>query len=358
VTADPGDGGRPGPAPVRADLFLLAGQFPGISPGQALARTLTYALAAEQAGFTGVWIAEHHFGSYGTCPSALTLAGYLLGATTTLRVGTAACVLSSRHPVAVGEEAALLAEVSGGRLDLGVARGGPWVDLEVFGTGLARYQAGFPESLNLLLAWLSGAGKVSADGAHFRFRPVTVVPCPARPVPVWVAATSAETAALAAGAGLPLLLGMHDGTRGTRQLLDRYRAAAGQDPAPHARAHLAYVADTTRQARAALRASMPGWLAAAGASVRIDGTDGPARDPAQYLRQLMAIHPVGDPDLCAQRLTDAITGTGVRHLLLMVEGAGDPAATVENITRLGTQVLPRLRRWQPGPARARPGPVI
>jgi alkanesulfonate monooxygenase SsuD/methylene tetrahydromethanopterin reductase-like flavin-dependent oxidoreductase (luciferase family) len=343
VTADASDGGRPGPAPVRADLFLLAGQFPGTSPAQALASTLTYARAAEQAGFTGVWIAEHHFGSYGSCPSALTLAGYLLGATTTLRVGTAACVLSSRHPVAVGEEAALLSEVSGGRLDLGVARGGPWVDLEVFGTGLARYQAGFPQSLDLLLAWLSGARKVSADSPQFRFRPVTVVPRPARPVPVWVAATSAETAALAAAAGLPLLLGMHDGTRGTRQLLDRYHAVAGHDPAPHARAHLAYVADTTRQARDTLRATMPGLLAAAGTSVRIDGTPGAARDPGQYLRQLMAIHPVGDPDLCARRLTDAIAGTGVRHVMLMVEGAGDAAATVENIARLGTQVIPRLR---------------
>ena len=342
MTADARHGGRPGPAPVRVDLFLLAGQFPGTSAGQSVANTLTYARAAEQAGFTGAWIAEHHFGSYGTCPSALTLAGYLLGATTTLRAGTAACILSSRHPVAVGEEAAILAEVSGGRLDLGVARGGPWVDLEVFGTGLARYETGFPESLDLLRAWLSGAGQVGADGAHFKFRPVTVVPRRSRPVPIWVAATSGETAGLAAAARLPLLLGMHADTPATCLLLDRYRAVAGQEAAPHARAHLAYVATTTRQAREVLQETMPGWLAAAGASTRIDGTPGPARDPHRYLQQLMAIHPVGDPDLCAQRLTDAITGTGVRHLLLMVEGAGNPAATVENITRLGAEVIPRL----------------
>ena len=40
---------------------------------------------------------------------------------------------------------------------------------------------------------------------------------------------------------------------------------------------------------------------------------------------------------------DAVARTGIRHILLMAEGAGDPAATVENITRLGTQVLPRLQ---------------
>jgi alkanesulfonate monooxygenase SsuD/methylene tetrahydromethanopterin reductase-like flavin-dependent oxidoreductase (luciferase family) len=242
----------------------------------------------------------------------------------------------------VGEEAALLTEVSCGRLDLGVARGGPWVDLEVFGTGLDRYETGFPESLALLRTWLSGAGQVSAEGVHFRFRPVSVVPRPARTTPMWVAVTSETTADLAADARLPLLLGMHAATSQVRAVLQRYHALAAGIPAAHARAHLAYVADTTCHARETLQATMPGWLAAAGAATRIDGTPGPARDPAAYLRQLMAIHPVGDPDLCVRRLTNAIASTGIRHILLMVEGAGDPAATVENITRLGSQVIPRL----------------
>jgi hypothetical protein len=38
---------------------------------------------------------------------------------------------------------------------LGVGRGGPWVDLEVFGTGLERFERGFGESLDLLCAALS-----------------------------------------------------------------------------------------------------------------------------------------------------------------------------------------------------------
>jgi hypothetical protein len=170
-----------------------------------------------------------------------------------------------------------------------------------------------------------------------------MTPRPARPVPGGIAATSEATAELAAARNIPLLLGMHATTPETRRLLGRYRSHAGQAPAPHARAHLAYVADTTRQARDALRKTMPGWLATAAGYIRIDGTPGPARDPDSYLQHLMSIHPVGDPDLCARRLADAIDGTGVRHILLMAEGAGDPAATVENITRLGTEVLPALR---------------
>jgi alkanesulfonate monooxygenase SsuD/methylene tetrahydromethanopterin reductase-like flavin-dependent oxidoreductase (luciferase family) len=343
VTADPDtiDRSRFVPAPARVDLFLLGGQFPATTHGQALTRALSYALAGEAAGFDGVWIAEHHFISYGTCPSALGFAAYLLGRTSRLRVGTAACILPNRHPVAVAEEAVLLDELSGGRLDLGVARGGPWVDLDVFGTGLDRYRTGFGESLDLLLSWLSGAEKVGADGEHFRFPPVTVVPRPRRPVPIWVAATSPPTVALAATRGLPLLLGMHATVEDKRSLLDQYhdQAPAGL---PHASTHLAYVADTQAAAVDALRAAMPAWLATTSGYLRIDGSAGPGRDRHAYLEHLMNIHPVGPPALCVQRLTEAAT-TGARRLLLMVEGAGDPASTLANIARLGAEVLPALR---------------
>jgi alkanesulfonate monooxygenase SsuD/methylene tetrahydromethanopterin reductase-like flavin-dependent oxidoreductase (luciferase family) len=160
VTAEPADPdrGRRWSAPIRLDAFLLADRFPDTSHRQALGDALSYALAAEQAGFDGVWIAEHHVISYGTCPSALAYAGHLLGRTGHIRVGTAVCILSNRHPVALAKEAILLDELSGGRLDLGVARGGPWIDLDVFGTGLRRYADGFAESLDLLLDWLSWGG--------------------------------------------------------------------------------------------------------------------------------------------------------------------------------------------------------
>ncbi len=323
-------------AELRVDAFLLAGQFPGTSHAEALGNALSYAEAAEADGFDGVWVAEHHFISYGTCPSALAFAAYLFGRTSRVRVGTAACVLSDRHPVALAEEAALLAELSGGRLDLGVAWGGPWIDLHVFGTGLPRYAEGFAESLDLLLAWLSGAETVAGRGDFFRFPPVTVVPRPTRPVPVFVAATGAQTSKLTSERGLPMLLGMHATPGEKRQLLDGYRHAE------HGSAHVAYVADTLEEARATLRRSMPGWLATTAQYRRIDGSTGPARDPGAYVEHLLDIHPVGPPDLCVQRLVEAVTVTGVRRLLLMVEGAGDRDLTCANIARLGAQVIPEL----------------
>jgi len=154
---------------LRAGVLLLAAQFPGQSHGEVLAATAGAAIAAEHAGFDDVWFAEHHFMSYGVCPSAVTLAAYVLGRTRRIAVGTAVSVLSTQHPVALAEQAALLDQMSGGRLWLGVGRGGPWVDLEVFGTGLARYECGFTESLDLLLAAMT-QDKVRGAGPAFTFR--------------------------------------------------------------------------------------------------------------------------------------------------------------------------------------------
>jgi alkanesulfonate monooxygenase SsuD/methylene tetrahydromethanopterin reductase-like flavin-dependent oxidoreductase (luciferase family) len=84
-----------------------------------------------------VWLAEHHFMSYGICPSAVTLAAYVLGATRRVAVGTAVSVLSTVHPVALAEQAALLDQVSAGRFRLGGGPGRP-----VAGAGGVRDRAG------------------------------------------------------------------------------------------------------------------------------------------------------------------------------------------------------------------------
>ncbi|CAM5702976.1 hypothetical protein SALBM217S_04694 [Streptomyces griseoloalbus] len=156
---------------MRVGSFVLAARFPGQGEGEALHRAVRSAEVAEESGLDTVWLAEHHFVPYGTCPSAVTLAALLLGRTRRLRVGTAVSVLPTVHPVALGEQAALLHVASGGRFSLGLGRGGPWVDLEVFAAGLEAYEKGFPEALDLLLRWLSEPS-VGADGERYRFREV------------------------------------------------------------------------------------------------------------------------------------------------------------------------------------------
>ncbi|MEV4714493.1 LLM class flavin-dependent oxidoreductase [Micromonospora sp. NPDC049374] len=342
MTADPSEARRAGRG-VRAHLFLLAGQRPGESHAEALATAHRYGHAAEAAGFAGVWIAEHHFISYGVCPSAITFAAHLLGATRRIEVGTAACILSNRHPVALGEEAALLHELSGGRFRLGVGRGGPWVDLEVFGTGTERFAHGFHDSLELLTRWLSGQPAV-AGNHRFPFRAVPVVPRPRGRLPVWVAATSTGTVDLAARHGLPLLLGLHADLAEKAELLDRYARvteAHGHDLASidHASAHLAQLAETDAAAARVVATGLPPLLAGTREYVRLDGAPAGQRDPAGYVEHLIDIHPVGAPGRCRQAVTRAAALPGVRHLLFMVEAGGGPEVGLPNLRRLAADVL-------------------
>ena len=113
---------------------------------------------------------------------------------------------------------------------------------------------------------------------------------------------------------------------------------------PHASAHLAYVVDTNTQARDRLCASMPGWLATTAEYPTPRPHDGSGSRPA-WVRAAPAGPPPGRPTgVCVRRLTDSVRATGVCRLLLMVEGAGDPALMFANIARLGREVLPLLRR--------------
>lgn len=324
---------------VRFGIFLLAARRPGQGDAAALTRTVEAAVAAERAGFDDVWLAEHHFMSYGVIPSAPLMASHILALTSRIHVGTAVSVLSDQHPVALAEQAAMLSLISGGRFRLGVGRGGPWRDLEVFGTGLRRYEDGFAESLDLLLSWLRSE-RLGWQGDHFTFREVPVVPRPVVPPPVSVACTSPATESIAAERGLPMLLGMHVGDAEKAAAVTRH----GDPSLPHISTHLAQVADTREQAVRTLLDRMPRWLGPGlDGYVPVDDRPRPSRDPVAYTRHLCELHPVGSPDDCAETLLGTIRRTGIRHLVLLAEAAGSRGATLDNIARLGEEVLPRIR---------------
>jgi alkanesulfonate monooxygenase SsuD/methylene tetrahydromethanopterin reductase-like flavin-dependent oxidoreductase (luciferase family) len=321
---------------MRIGLFLVAAGFPGISPEQTLRTALDYATAAEDAGFDDVFVAEHHFMPYGTCPSALTFAALLAGRTRGIGIGTAVTVLSTAHPVAVAEQAAMLDVLTGGRFTLGVGRGGPWVDLEVFGTGMEGLsRRAFAEALDLLCAWRS-QDSVSYDGEFHRFREVAVVPR-GRPR-MLVACTSPETLETAVDRRLPMLLGMHADDAEKAAMVRAYDV-----PAAHVSVVLAQVAESRAAGVRLLRETMPTWLRPGlDAHVRFDGTRPPMRDPQAYAEYLTAIHPIGPASYCADRILESSRTTGIEHFLLFVEGGG-PEHTAANIKTLGSSVLPLLR---------------
>ncbi|WP_026922566.1 LLM class flavin-dependent oxidoreductase [Glycomyces arizonensis] len=322
---------------IAHDLFLLGGVFPGTTPAETLRHLVGHAQAAEAAGLAGAWVAEHHFIEYGANPSATLMAAHLLAATERIQIGTAVAVLSNRHPVALGEEAATLDALAPGRFRLGVGRGGPWIDLDVFGTGLDRFEHGFEEGLRLLARWLSGEEEIAHAGEFFDVLPVRAMP-PGSGGPLWVAATSERTARLAARLGLPLLLGMHAADEDHAVLIGAWRREAeahGFDPekAEHVSTHLAQVGGAAETER--LRRSLTELLergVGQYVSLRPGRT---ARDHASYVDWMIERHAVGSAGHVAERLAASAEKTGVSRQLLLAEGLGETAAVRDNIAALG-----------------------
>jgi alkanesulfonate monooxygenase SsuD/methylene tetrahydromethanopterin reductase-like flavin-dependent oxidoreductase (luciferase family) len=163
-------------------------------------------LAAEALGYHSVWLAEHHFNDYGLCPAPPVLASFIAARTTTLRLGMGVSLLPLHHPVNLAEQLAVLDVVSGGRLDVGIGRGGTLQDYQTFRSERADARGRVEEGIALMRQCWSGApfdftGQFhSAERLHVRPRPVQ------RPhPPVFVASNSEDSVLSAARLGLPTL---------------------------------------------------------------------------------------------------------------------------------------------------------
>lgn len=94
----------------------------GARPSEAVAASLALARAAERAGYSRYWFAEHHLnpGVLGTSPAVMM--ALAAGVTSTMRVGSGAVLAGHRTPLSVAEEFALLEAAFPGRVDLGLGR--------------------------------------------------------------------------------------------------------------------------------------------------------------------------------------------------------------------------------------------
>src|SRR5206468_4019995 len=103
--------------------FLLMQSPSARSSEEIYRRGVDVAQAAEALGFRSVWLAEHHFSTYGYLSRPAQLATHIAAKTTRLRVGTAVIVVPLHHPLVVAEEIATLDLLSGGRVDIELGRG-------------------------------------------------------------------------------------------------------------------------------------------------------------------------------------------------------------------------------------------
>ncbi len=168
---------------------------------------LEQAQAAEELGFESFWIAEHHFHQYGVVPRPAVWLAAAAARTRRIGLGAAVVVLPFDHPLRIAEDFAMVDQISGGRLMLGVGSGYLSHEFEGFGIRPEEKRARFDEALEIIRAAWSGE-RFSHNGTYYDIHDVrlNVLPCDPAGPPLWVAILSNQAAAFVGGRGLPIMM--------------------------------------------------------------------------------------------------------------------------------------------------------
>jgi alkanesulfonate monooxygenase SsuD/methylene tetrahydromethanopterin reductase-like flavin-dependent oxidoreductase (luciferase family) len=322
-------------------LLILGDHLPNPWTGRAVSEAdrlrsiVEQAEVAEESGFTGVAIGEHHFTRYIVSAPELVLAA-IAARTERLRLSTGVTLLAHRDPVLVAEELATLDVLSNGRAELIVARGVSQETNAAFGVGPADLRARFEENLRLLLRLLEGP-EVTWHGT-FRgpLENVTTTPRPVQqPRPtVWIGSGSTVSADLAVELDLPLMLpstlrdpALH------KEVVDRYRAGGGRRVALPS--HV-FVAPTSAEARLRWRPHLATYAAFA-QQWRGDGK-GPDID-----RLMDGAAVCGHPEEVSRRLNALAAQLGLdAHLVIVDIGGLAQPDVLATIGLFGKEVIPLL----------------
>jgi alkanesulfonate monooxygenase SsuD/methylene tetrahydromethanopterin reductase-like flavin-dependent oxidoreductase (luciferase family) len=138
------------------------------------------AVAAEDAGFDGCFLPEHHFQDDQYLPAPLVLLGALAAVTSRIELGTCVTPLPLHNAIELAESIGVLDQLSRGRAVLGVGLGWSPVEFAAFGTSQDRAVGQLEDGLRLLDETFGGAGS-KIPGAAIR-----PVPYGRRRIPVLV----------------------------------------------------------------------------------------------------------------------------------------------------------------------------
>lgn len=114
--------------------------------------------AAERLGFDSAWVAQHHFhAAEGGLPSPFLLLSAAAQRTRRIGLATGVITLPMEDAVRVAEDAAVLDELSGGRVQIGLGSGGNPASFEAFGADFAERGPAFGAKLETLeTLWRGG----------------------------------------------------------------------------------------------------------------------------------------------------------------------------------------------------------
>jgi len=171
----------------------------GVSDQHLYAEILEQVRWLDGIGADLVWFTEHHFVEDGYLPSWVPVAGAMAAVTEHVRFGTDICLMPFNHPVRLAEDLAVLDNLSGGRIELGLGMGYAPHEFRGFGLPVSRRVSLMNEGIEVLQRCFAGE-RFSYSGKRYKFEDVIIKPGYVQEggPPLWIAAMSEAGAARAA----------------------------------------------------------------------------------------------------------------------------------------------------------------
>jgi alkanesulfonate monooxygenase SsuD/methylene tetrahydromethanopterin reductase-like flavin-dependent oxidoreductase (luciferase family) len=182
--------------------------------GQLYRERLDLVADAEAHGFDIYHLAEHHGTPLGLVPSPSVFLAAAAVRTARIRLCPLVYVLPLYHPARLAEEIAMLDQLSGGRLEVGLGKGGNPYELLAYGINpgeaLERYASTFDELIRALVSGVIGAPAAAAgdepgtapDGAPMPMR-TRQAPHP----PLWYPSSNPQSVPDLGKRGISTILG-------------------------------------------------------------------------------------------------------------------------------------------------------
>ena len=325
---------------------------------------------AEKLGFSDVWLTEHYFTGESVYSDSLMFAAALAMKTSRIRLGFAVVQMPFHHPVRLAVQLALLDNLSGGRVDVGIGKGTVYNEYEFIGHGMRSDDS--RERMEEAAEIVERAWRESPFAFEGRFFKVQIPEIRPRPVqlpgpPLWRSVISPGSFEACGRLGVPILTARLPVERIKERwaIYEKGLIAGGHDEATRRRLmeqsalwRNVYVADSDAQAEDELAALLT-----------------ETRDHLIHMRQALnpadfAVDPVhlnawndpsvsnevavaenlkfgslyGSPGRVREQVAE-LRDVGVRHLLCQTGfGAMSHERNIASMRRFGEQVMSAFRQ--------------
>ncbi len=145
---------------------------------------------ADQGGMRAIWTGEHHGMEFTIAPNPFISITDIARHTKHVKLGTGTVIAPFWHPIKLAGEAAMTDLVTGGRLELGIARGAYSYEYERLMPGLDAWEAGQRMRESTVLLRQLWEGDCQHEGEFYQFPSTSSAPKPVQEggPPIWIAA--------------------------------------------------------------------------------------------------------------------------------------------------------------------------